>query len=120
MSHETETMRDAQRISERASYAERMAEAEVDLAHEFVHAVMTKRMNEPVEFDNRPVRIDGRHIGQRQSTVCEVMADAMDYSSNDAIVFKALVLCSRNGSIEATQAIEILARTFARINAEVD
>lgn len=120
MSQETETMRDAQRVSERSSYAERMAEAEADLAHEFICAVMTKRMDESVDFDTRPVRIDGRHIGQRQSTVCEVMEDAMDYSSNDAIVFKALIVCASNGSVEATQAIEILARTFARINAEVD
>ncbi len=47
------------------------------------------------------------------------LLDAMDYRSNDQLVMRALVLCANKGNIEAKQALNKLARTYAEFNAEV-
>lgn len=47
------------------------------------------------------------------------LLDAMDYRSNDQLVMRALVLCANKGNIEAKQALNKLARTYAEFNAKV-
>jgi hypothetical protein len=47
------------------------------------------------------------------------LLDAMDYRDNDVLVMRALVLCANKGNVEARDALDTLARTYADLNAEV-
>ena len=42
------------------------------------------------------------------------------YRDNDAVIFRALVLCANKGNVEARDALDTLARTWAELHAEVD
>lgn len=50
----------------------------------------------------------------------ERLLDAMDYRNNDQIAMRALVLCANKGNVEARDALNTLARTWAELHAEVD
>lgn len=48
------------------------------------------------------------------------LRDAFDYRDNDAVMFRALVLCANKGNVEATEALDTLARTWAEHHADID
>lgn len=48
------------------------------------------------------------------------LIDAWDYRANDQLVMRALVLCANKGNVEAIDALDTLARTYAELHAEVD
>lgn len=48
------------------------------------------------------------------------LIDAWDCRANDQLVMRALVLCANKGNVEAIDALDTLARTYAELHAEVD
>lgn len=48
------------------------------------------------------------------------LIDAWDYRANDQLVMRALVLCANKGNVEAVEALNKLAATYADLHAEVE
>ena len=59
-------------------------------------------------------------LAQAKAGNYDRLRDAFDYRENDAVIFRALVLCANKGNVEARDALDTLARTWAELHAEVD
>ena len=66
------------------------------------------------------VRLTRETLAQAKAGNYDRLRDALDYRDNDAVMFRALVLCANKGNVEARDALDTLARTWAELHAEVD
>ena len=66
------------------------------------------------------VRLTRETLAQAKAGNYDRLRDAFDYRDNDAVMFRALVLCANKGNVEARDALDTLARTWAELHAEVD
>lgn len=65
-------------------------------------------------------RLVSEFIAQANAGKYERLRDIFDYRDCDNVVFRALVLCANKGNVEAKDALNTLARTYAEVFAEVD
>ena len=66
------------------------------------------------------VRLTRETLVQAKAGQYDRLRDAFDYRDNDAVMFRALVLCANKGNVEARDALDTLARTWAELHAEVE
>ena len=66
------------------------------------------------------VRLTRETLAQAKAGNYDRLRDAFDYRENDAVIFRALVLCANKGNVEARDALDTLARTWAELHAEVE
>ena len=66
------------------------------------------------------VRLTRETLAQAKAGNYDRLRDAFDYRDNDNVMFRALVLCANKGNVEARDALDTLARTWAELHAEVD
>ena len=59
-------------------------------------------------------------IAQAKAGDYSRLIDAWDYRANDQLVMRALVLCANKGNVEAVEALNKLAATYADLHAEVE
>lgn len=90
---------------------------ETDMAHCSRHEDKNQRHQELIDAEEE--RITNETLIMAKYGNYTRLLDAMDYRSNDQLVMRALVLCANKGNIEAEQALNKLARTYAEFNAEV-
>lgn len=66
------------------------------------------------------VRLTRETLTQAKAGQYDRLRDAFDYRDNDSVMFRALVLCANKGNVEACDALDTLARTWAELHAEVE
>ena len=66
------------------------------------------------------VRLTRETLAQAKAGNYDRLRDAFDYRDNDNVMFRALVLCANKGNVEARDALDTLARTWAELHAEVE
>ena len=66
------------------------------------------------------VRLARETLAQAHAYRYDRLIDALDYRENHTVVMRALVLCAKKGNVEASEALDTLARTYAELHAEVD
>ena len=79
-----------------------------------------RRQSYAVRLEAEEVRIARVTLAMARAGDYERLIDAMDYRENYKMVMRALVLCAAKGNVEATEAVDTLARTYAELHAEVD
>jgi len=82
------------------------------------HEDARQQYSERVEAEE--VRIARVTLAMAKAGDYERLIDAMDYRENYKMAMRALVLCAAKGNVEATEAVDTLARTYAELHAEVD
>ena len=65
-------------------------------------------------------RLARETIAQAKAGDYSRLIDAWDYRANDQLVMRALVLCANKGNVEAVEALNKLAATYADLHAEVE
>jgi hypothetical protein len=79
-----------------------------------------RRQSYAVRLEAEEVRIARVTLAMARAGDYERLIDAMDYRENYKMAMRALVLCAAKGNVEATEAVDTLARTYAELHAEVD
>ena len=78
------------------------------------------RQQYAARLEAEEVRLARETLAQAKAGQYDRLRDAFDYRDNDAVTFRALVLCANKGNVEARDALDTLARTWAEHHAEVD
>ena len=78
------------------------------------------RQQYAARLEAEEVRIARVTLAMAKEGDYERLINAWDYRANDQVVMRALVLCAKKGNVEAAQALDTLARTYAELHAEVD
>ena len=79
-----------------------------------------RRQQYAARLEAEEVRLTRETLAQAKAGNYDRLHDAFDYRDNDAVMFRALVLCANKGNVEARDALDTLARTWAELHAEVD
>ena len=91
---------------------------EIDMLACATHEDQRQRYAQALEAEE--VRLTRETLAQAKAGNYDRLRDAFDYRENDAVIFRALVLCANKGNVEARDALDTLARTWAELHAEVD
>ena len=78
------------------------------------------RQQYAARLEAEEVRLARETLAQAKAGQYDRLRDAFDYRDNDSVMFRALVLCANKGNVEARDALDTLARTWAELHAEVD
>ncbi len=78
------------------------------------------RQQYAARLEAEEVRLARETLAQAKAGQYDRLRDAFDYRDNDAVMFRALVLCANKGNVEARDALDTLARTWAELHAEVE
>ena len=78
------------------------------------------RQQYAARLEAEEVRLAHETLAQAKAGQYDRLRDAFDYRDNDAVMFRALVLCANKGNVEARDALDTLARTWAELHAEVE
>lgn len=106
-------------------YAERMAEAEQNMADDFEELAMKADANALAGF--APLVRDWPNAGKRVPTMTEAMAEALDYTNGPTMTeAMQLILNAAYGNLspevvkaQARDLVERMGKAHARVNAEV-
>lgn len=99
-------------------YAERMAEAEGNLAAKFVSTALTGMAYKEVDFYET---YDCRTCKTRPSYVFEMMAETLDSDESIlALAMKAISVAAKNGDVVALLALNEMAKAFAKQHATLE
>ena len=91
---------------------------EIDMLACADHEDQRQRYAEALKAEE--VRLTRETLAQAKAGNYDRLRDAFDYRDNDAVIFRALVLCANKGNVEARDALDTLARTWAELHAEVE
>ena len=78
------------------------------------------RQQYAARLEAEEVRLTRETLAQAKAGNYDRLRDAFDYRDNDAVIFRALVLCANKGNVEARDALDTLARIWAELHAEVE
>ena len=117
----TESRRDADRVSDALNARERREAEEARLAAEFKRYVLAGDIDICIHGNTTTDREpSGKYVTGRPQALWETMWATADYRVLDRIVMRALALLARKGEIEATEALDAMARMYGQQQAEVD
>lgn len=90
---------------------------EIDMLACAAHEDDTQRYAEALAKEEARIAADTMKLAKAGSY--DRLLNAMDYYDNDTAVMRALVLCANKGNVEAIDALQTLAKTYAEFHAEV-